>query len=94
MNVVVRGQVKSENSSLPVAVRVSKTRMLKLPNIIINFLQSHTLNEMLCPCLVYKPCGKLEAIGTERNSIIGLCQVINRTILAYKIFSILNQCNL
>ena len=32
VNVVVRGQVKSENSSLPVAVRVSKTRVLKLPN--------------------------------------------------------------
>ena len=31
MNVVVWGQVKNENSSLPVAVRVSKTRMLKLP---------------------------------------------------------------
>ena len=29
LNVVVRGQVKSENSSLPVAVRVSKTRALK-----------------------------------------------------------------
>ena len=35
MNVVVSGQVKSENNSLPVTVRVSKTRMLKLPNIII-----------------------------------------------------------
>ena len=32
MNVVVRGQVKSENSSLPVGVRVSETRVLKLPN--------------------------------------------------------------
>ena len=31
-NVVVRRQVKRENSSLPVAARVSKTRMLKLPN--------------------------------------------------------------
>ena len=33
VNVVVWGQVhcKSENSSLPVAVRVSKTRLLKLP---------------------------------------------------------------
>ena len=31
VNVVVWGQVKSENSSLPVAVRVSKTRVLKLP---------------------------------------------------------------
>ena len=31
VHVVVRGQVKSENSSLPVTVRVSKTRMLKLP---------------------------------------------------------------
>ena len=28
VNVVVRGQVKSETSSLPVAVRVSKTRVL------------------------------------------------------------------
>ena len=28
---VVLGQVKIENSSLPVAVRVSKTRVLKLP---------------------------------------------------------------
>jgi len=28
----VLGQVKIENSSLPVAVRVSKTRVLKLPN--------------------------------------------------------------
>ena len=33
MNVVVCGQVKSENSSLPVTVRVSKTCLLKLPNI-------------------------------------------------------------
>ena len=32
VNVVVRGQVKSENSSLPVAVRFSKMRVLKLPN--------------------------------------------------------------
>ena len=31
VNVVVRGQVKSENSSLPVGVHVSETRMLKLP---------------------------------------------------------------
>ena len=31
VNVVVWGQVKSENSSLPVVVRVSKLRMLKLP---------------------------------------------------------------
>ena len=31
-NVVVLRQVKRENSSLPVAVRVSKTRLLKLPN--------------------------------------------------------------
>ena len=34
MNVVVCGQVKSENSSLPVTVPVSKTRVLKLPNIV------------------------------------------------------------
>ena len=32
VNAVVWGQVKSENSSLPVAVRVSKMRVLKLPN--------------------------------------------------------------
>ena len=32
VNVVVGGQVKSENTSLPVAVRFSKTRVLKLPN--------------------------------------------------------------
>ena len=32
VKVVVCGQVKSENSSLPVTVRVSKTRVLKLPN--------------------------------------------------------------
>ena len=30
---VVLGQVKIENSSLPVAVRVSKTHVLKLPSI-------------------------------------------------------------
>ena len=30
VNVVVSGQVKSENSSLPVATRVSKTRVLQL----------------------------------------------------------------
>ena len=30
---VVLGQVQIENSSLPVAVRVSKTRVLKLPNL-------------------------------------------------------------
>ena len=29
----VLGQVKIENSSLPVAVRVSKTRVLKLPSV-------------------------------------------------------------
>ena len=33
VNVVVWGQIKSENSSLPVAVRISKTRVLKLPNV-------------------------------------------------------------
>ena len=32
VNVVALREVKRENSSLPVAVRVSKTRMLKLPN--------------------------------------------------------------
>ena len=32
VNVVVWRQVKRENNSLPVAVRVSKTRVLKLPN--------------------------------------------------------------
>ena len=32
VNEVVRGQVKSENSSLPVAVHVSKRHVLKLPN--------------------------------------------------------------
>ena len=31
VNVGVRRQVKSENSSLPVTVHVSKTRVLKLP---------------------------------------------------------------
>ena len=31
VNVVVSGQVKSEKSSLPVTVRVSKTRVFKLP---------------------------------------------------------------
>ena len=30
LNMVVRGKVKSENRSLPVTVRVSKTRVLKL----------------------------------------------------------------
>ena len=35
MNVVVWGQVKSENSSLPAAVLVSKTRVLKLSHFII-----------------------------------------------------------
>ena len=34
VNVVVRRQVKRENSSLPVAVRVSKTRVLKLPSLL------------------------------------------------------------
>ena len=43
VNMVVLGQVKIENSSLPVAVRVSKTRVLKLPSgmeitILFNFL--------------------------------------------------------
>ena len=33
VNVVVCGQVKNENCSLPVAVRVSKLRVLKLPSI-------------------------------------------------------------
>ena len=32
VNVVVCGQVKSENSSLPVTVRTLKMRVLKLPN--------------------------------------------------------------
>ena len=35
VNVVVSRQVKRENSSLPVAVRISKTRVLKLPNSLI-----------------------------------------------------------
>ena len=34
VNVVALGQVKSENRSLPVGVRVSETRVLKLPNIL------------------------------------------------------------
>ena len=33
VNVVVWRQIKRENSSLPVAVRISKTCMLKLPNV-------------------------------------------------------------
>ena len=33
VNLAVRGQVKSENKSLLVAVRASKTRLLKLPNV-------------------------------------------------------------
>ena len=33
VNVVVCGQVNNENCSLPVAVRVSKLRVLKLPNL-------------------------------------------------------------
>ena len=33
MNVVVWGHVKIENNSFPVAVRDSKTRLLKLPNV-------------------------------------------------------------
>ena len=41
VNVVVCGQVKSENTSLPVAVRVSKTRVLKLP---INHKSQQTAN--------------------------------------------------
>ena len=40
---VVLGQVKIENSSLPVAVRVSKTRVLKLPNYLIQINQSRLL---------------------------------------------------
>ena len=36
VNVVVQGQVKSENSSPPVTVRVSKTRVLKLPMMLEN----------------------------------------------------------
>ena len=36
VNVVVCGQVKSENSSLPVTVRVSKTRVLKLIKYLID----------------------------------------------------------
>ena len=35
VNVVVCRQVKRENRSLPVAVRVSKTRVLKLPIVLI-----------------------------------------------------------
>ena len=34
VNVAVRKQVKRENSSLPVAVRVSKTCVLKLPKVL------------------------------------------------------------
>ena len=33
MNMAVRGQVERENSSLPVAVRVSKTRLLELAKV-------------------------------------------------------------
>ena len=42
MNVVVCGQVESENSSLPVTVRVSKMRVLKLPNVVAQlFIIAH-----------------------------------------------------
>ena len=43
VNVVVRRQVKRENSSLPVAVRVSKTRVLKFPNYLIFFSTSEEI---------------------------------------------------
>ena len=36
INVVVRRQVKRENNSIPVAVRVSKTRVLKLPIVVLS----------------------------------------------------------
>ena len=59
MNVVVWGQVKIENSSLPVAVRDSKTRVLKLPihwrvplktefNLALNYYYLELLNYLLC----------------------------------------------
>ena len=40
VNVVVRGQVKSENGSLPVTVRVSKTRVLKIAYYILDQIRS------------------------------------------------------
>ena len=48
MNVGVWGQVKSEISSLPVAVRVSKTRVLKLP--ILNSKQASAIAPALSAC--------------------------------------------
>ena len=42
VNVVVWGQVKSENVSLPIAVRVSKTRVLKL---LLNMISIPDCNE-------------------------------------------------
>ena len=44
VNLVVRGQVKSENSSLPVAIRDSKTRVLRLS--VLN--QTHGKMESIC----------------------------------------------
>ena len=39
VNLLVRGQVKIENSSFPVAVRDSKTRVLKFPNVSVLFFK-------------------------------------------------------
>ena len=48
VNVVVWAQVKSENSSLPVAVRVWKTRLLKLP-IMLKIMLGWRYNAQIMP---------------------------------------------
>ena len=65
MCVVVWGQVKSENSSLPVAVRVSKMPVLKLPKqlftevevnstwLITSELANQRARKVLFTCVVY-----------------------------------------
>ena len=47
MNVVMCGQVKSENNPLPVNVRVSETRVLKLPKISTATAAATSLNKRL-----------------------------------------------
>ena len=68
VNVVVRGQVKSENSSLPVAVRVSKMPVLKLP-IDNEFL--HNIVKVVCGSTLGVYCAGKPIIRAVLGGLFG-----------------------
>ena len=83
VNVVVRGQVKSENSSLPVAVRVSKTLVLKLPNM-QQFTERIKTIQNLCTSVTCSQKHELIIYWRQYFKILNALTFLNTIILLIK----------